>query len=73
MDILTLSNTRVSLWHNPFVKFPIPLETIPFDEYYYEKDGHCLTKNYAAKSFNIFETLSIDEKSYREDPKVSES
>jgi hypothetical protein len=72
MDILTLSNTRISLWHNPFAKFPVPLGTMSFDEYYYEKDGHYLTKNYTAKSFNIFETLLINEKSYTEDPKVSE-
>lgn len=72
MNVLTLDQARVSLWHNPFAKFPVPLRIFPCDEYFYDADGYVLTKQSAIKDFDLLAVLDIDKKEYLKEPKEPE-
>lgn len=68
-DILTLSSAKISIWHNPFAKYPIPLNLLPFDEFFYTLDGFNLKKESILKTYNVLDILSINESEYEHDPK----
>ena len=68
-DILTLGGAEWSIWHNPFAKYPLELNSLPIDEYYFVKEDNKLRKKVIHKNANVFELLHIDELSYNTDPK----
>ena len=72
MNVLTLDQARLSLWHNPFAKFPVPLGLFPCDEYFYDLDGYALTKRSVVKDFDLLTVLAIDKHEYLKHPKEPE-
>lgn len=69
LDILTLSSAKISIWHNPFAKYLIPLNLLPFDEFFYTIDGCMLKKESILKTYNLLGMFSINESEYEQDPK----
>ena len=69
LNILSLEQARISLWHNPFARFPVPSGIFPCDEYHYEAEGYVLTKRASAKDFDLLAALGVDKDEYLRDPK----
>jgi hypothetical protein len=66
LDLFTLGGSTITLWHNPFAQMPVALNTFPFDEIYYERNGNKLIQYKAIKSYSVFNGLSVDEETYRD-------
>jgi hypothetical protein len=69
MNILTLDQARITIWHNPFAKQPLPVGIFPVDEYYYDADGYSLSKRLAIKNFHLISALGFEKDDYLTDPK----
>lgn len=64
LDLYTLDNSSMAVWHNPYAKNKIPLNILPFDEYIYEIDGTVLKVQNIKKNKCIFDMLGIDRDKY---------
>lgn len=62
----SFTETRISVWHNPFATNPISHDLFPFKQYYYSQEGHYLYPQKDSGSFDIFSVLNISRKYYIE-------
>lgn len=63
-DLFTLSNSNISIWHNPFAANPIKKGILPFVEYVYIQKDNCLKRQSLLKTVDIFTLLQIDRREY---------
>lgn len=63
-DLFTLDSSSVSVWHNPYARNKIPINSLPFNEYVYEINVDSLTKTVIEKKSDLFQILGVDKMEY---------
>lgn len=59
-----LDKAECSLWHNPYAKFPVPQNSLPFDEFIFSEKDDRLEIQVLRKEKKIIDLLKIDKERY---------
>ncbi len=59
-----LDKTECSLWHNPYAKFPVPQNILPFDEFIFKETEDRLEIHVLRKEKTVIDLLEMDKEKY---------
>ena len=60
----SLESAKLSLWHNPYVKFPVPQSLIPVTQFHYKRENKRLMRNENVVELDLLKVLDIDAGEY---------
>lgn len=59
-----LDKAECSLWHNPYAKFPVPQNILPFDEFIFKEKEDRLEIQVLRKEKTVIDLLEMDKEKY---------
>lgn len=60
----SLESAKLSLWHNPYAKFPVPQSLIPVTQFHYKRENKRLMRNENVVELDLLKVLDIDAGEY---------